>query len=86
MHVDATPLRPALRSHLLKAPGASWDSVPDLPKAALAVLQQRFAPLTSRAVQRQQSLGGDTSKLLLELQDGLRVEAVVMHYDTSGET
>lgn len=28
---------------------------------------------------------GETSKLLLELQDGMQIEAVIMHYDTTGE-
>ena len=30
------------------------------------------------------SAGGDTTKLLVELQDGMQVEAVVMDYDTTG--
>ena len=37
-----------------------------------------------QVVQAQHSADGGTSKLLLELQDGLTVEAVIMHYDTSG--
>ncbi len=37
-----------------------------------------------QVVQAQHSASGDTTKLLLELQDGLTVESVIMHYDTSG--
>lgn len=33
----------------------------------------------------QEAASRDTTKLLIELQDGLQVEAVVMHYDTTGE-
>lgn len=32
----------------------------------------------------QQAASADTTKLLIELADGLQVEAVVMHYDTTG--
>lgn len=32
----------------------------------------------------QQAASGDTTKLLIQLQDGMQVEAVVMHYDTTG--
>jgi adenine C2-methylase RlmN of 23S rRNA A2503 and tRNA A37 len=35
-------------------------------------------------VQAQHSADGETTKLLLQLQDGLTVESVIMHYDTSG--
>ena len=31
------------------------------------------------------SRDGETTKLLLQLQDGLQVEAVVMQYDTTGK-
>ena len=37
-----------------------------------------------QVVQAQHSADGETTKLLLELQDGLTVESVIMHYDTSG--
>lgn len=70
-------------SALLRDPDIPWGAVPDLPKAAAAALEQHFARLTSRVVRVQHSAGGDTTKLLLELQDGMQVEAVVMHYDTS---
>lgn len=73
-------------SALLKDPDAEWSTIPELPKAAVQVLEQRFARSTSRVLSSQTSGAGETTKLLVQLQDGLQVEAVVMHYDTSGVT
>jgi adenine C2-methylase RlmN of 23S rRNA A2503 and tRNA A37 len=69
---------------LLKHPDIAWSDIPDLPKAACALLEQQFSRCTSTVLRCQQSTGGDTTKLLIQLQDGMQVEAVVMHYDTSG--
>ncbi|KAF6260598.1 hypothetical protein COO60DRAFT_1269332 [Scenedesmus sp. NREL 46B-D3] len=71
-------------SMLLKHPDIVWADIPDLPKSACAVLEQQFSRCTSTVLRCQQSTGGDTTKLLIQLQDGMQVEAVVMHYDTSG--
>lgn len=71
-------------SMLLKNPDVAWSDIPDLPKAAAALLEQQFSRCTSTVLRCQQSTGGDTTKLLIQLQDGMQVEAVVMHYDTSG--
>jgi hypothetical protein len=60
-----------------------WDAIPDLPKAAAALLAARFARATSAVLRVQRSVGGDTTKLLVRLQDGQQVEAVVMNYDTT---
>jgi hypothetical protein len=38
-----------------------------------------------QVLQCQEAASGDTTKLLIQLQDGMQVEAVVMHYDTTGE-
>ncbi len=73
------------RRYLLKHPDAGWADVPDLPKAAVELLRRDFVKCTSRVVHCQHSADGETSKLLLELQDGLQVEAVIMRYDTTGE-
>uniref|UniRef100_A0A383VBW3 Radical SAM core domain-containing protein n=1 Tax=Tetradesmus obliquus TaxID=3088 RepID=A0A383VBW3_TETOB len=70
-------------SMLLKNPDVAWSDIPDLPKAAAALLEQQFSRCTSTVLRCQQSTGGDTTKLLIQLQDGMQVEAVVMHYDTS---
>ena len=71
--------------YLLKHADADWADVPELPKAAVELLSRDFVRCTSRVVQCQSSADGETSKLLLELQDGLQVEAVIMRYDTTGE-
>jgi hypothetical protein len=69
---------------LLKNPDVGWSDIPDLPKAACVLLEQQFSRCTSKVLRCQQSTGGDTTKLLIQLQDGMQVEAVLMHYDTSG--
>jgi len=68
----------------LKHPDAEWEDIADLPKVAVEALRRDFVKCTSRVVHCQHSADGETSKLLLELQDGLAVEAVIMHYDTTG--
>ena len=75
----------ATRRYLLKHPNADWADVPELPKAAVELLSRDFVRCTSRVVHCQSSADGETSKLLLDLQDGLQVEAVIMRYDTTGE-
>lgn len=70
--------------HLLRHPDAAWEDITDLPRVALEALNGDFVKCTSRVVHCQHSADGETSKLLLELQDGLAVEAVIMHYDTTG--
>jgi adenine C2-methylase RlmN of 23S rRNA A2503 and tRNA A37 len=59
--------------------------VPDLPKAAVAALDAGFAMFTTRLLGAQRSADGETTKLLVQLQDGLQVEAVIMQYDNTGE-
>eukprot|EP00123_Amoebidium_parasiticum_P008171 comp18623_c0_seq2/m.20215 comp18623_c0_seq2/g.20215 ORF comp18623_c0_seq2/g.20215 comp18623_c0_seq2/m.20215 type:complete len:321 (-) comp18623_c0_seq2:177-1139(-) len=54
--------------------------VPDLPKAALELLTTKFATTTSRVVKETTSSDRSTTKLLVELQDGKRVESVIMRY------
>ena len=55
-----------------------------LPKAAQAVLEQRFVRATSSLEACQRSADGTTTKLLVRLQDGLQVEAVVITYSHPG--
>ena len=80
------PLTATLQScrHLLRHPDAAWAEVPMLPKAAQAVLEQRFVRATSSLEACQRSADGTTTKLLVRLQDGLQVEAVVMTYSHPG--
>ena len=56
------------------------QDVPDLPMAAKAALDKGFAKFTSTLHSVQRSTDGNTFKLLLSLQDGLKVEACVMQY------
>ena len=58
------------------------QDVPDFPVAARAVLDAKYAKFTSKLHAVQRSTDGETFKLLISLQDGLRIEAVVMNYDT----
>ena len=62
-------------------PEGSWHDLPELPRAACALLDGGFVRSTSAVEQVQRSSDGSTAKLLLRLQDGLQVEAVVMTYD-----
>ena len=72
----------ALVKHLLRAPLASRaldraslpDDVPGLPARLAAACRASCALLTSRVVGATTSADGSTTKLLVELQDGLRVE------------
>jgi hypothetical protein len=69
---------------MIRHPGSSWREVPDLPKAAVAALDAGFALHTTRLLAAQRSSDGETTKLLVQLQDGLQVESVVMEYDNTG--
>ena len=64
---------------------AGLDEIPELPLKAQVLLRNDFARSTSTVEQCQQAAAGDTCKLLIRLQDGLQVESVIMHYDTSGQ-
>ncbi|EFJ40175.1 hypothetical protein VOLCADRAFT_108314 [Volvox carteri f. nagariensis] len=75
-------LTPALSGHLIRHPESSWHDVPDMPKAALALLDKYFTKFTTRVLKCQTSSDSTTTKLLVELQDGMQVEAVVMTYDS----
>jgi adenine C2-methylase RlmN of 23S rRNA A2503 and tRNA A37 len=57
-----------------------WRSIPEIPKTAHLVLQQQFAALTSHVVSRTDAADKSTTKLLIELQDGKKIEAVIMRY------
>ncbi len=50
----------------------------------MAALDAGFAMHTTRLLGAQRSSDGETTKLLVKLQDGLQVEAVIMEYDNTG--
>jgi adenine C2-methylase RlmN of 23S rRNA A2503 and tRNA A37 len=68
-------------SHLIRHPESSWADIPDFPKAAVAILDSQFSKFTTTVLSCKQSTDGETTKLLLQLQDGMEVEAVIMSYD-----
>lgn len=70
----------------MRHPQANFSDVPDLPKVALKLLTDKFTLSSSKVVTQQSSTDGETTKLLVRLQDGLEVEAVIMTYDTTGTT
>jgi sorting nexin-8 len=51
-----------------------------LPARLIAAVQREFALPTSKVVRQDTSADGSTTKLVVELQDGNRVESVIMRY------
>lgn len=74
----------SLGRQLAKDPNTAWEAIQDLPKAAIQILEKEFVRFTSTVEQCQSSADG-TKKLLVRLQDGLKVESVIMVYDTTGK-
>lgn len=56
------------------------SSIPSLPKAALKLIEEEFVLLTSKVISRTDAKDKSTTKLLIELQDGQRIETVIMRY------
>ena len=74
-----------LWSHIQRHPNIqSFDEVPELPKAALSLLREKFTLSTTRVEDIHRSADGETTKMIIRLQDGLKIEAVIMMYDTRG--
>ncbi|KAM6558300.1 hypothetical protein CsatA_027539 [Cannabis sativa] len=59
-----------------------FEPLPSLPSAAYLLLRSKFKPLTSTLHSASDSSDGVTTKLLIKLQNGALVEAVIMRYDT----
>ncbi|CAE5967867.1 unnamed protein product [Arabidopsis arenosa] len=68
--------------YVIQNPDCVWDEIPSLPSAAYSLLHSKFKTLTSSLHSLFHSSDGTTSKLLIKLQNGALVEAVVMRYDT----
>lgn len=64
-----------LWAHLLRHSGGHWSQIPEFPKAACALLDKSFALSTSTVRSVQRSSDGETTKLLIELQDGMQVSS-----------
>jgi adenine C2-methylase RlmN of 23S rRNA A2503 and tRNA A37 len=54
--------------------------IPGIPKRALELLNRDFVITTSKVVSRTDNQDKSTTKLLIELQSGQRVETVIMRY------
>eukprot|EP00730_Choanoeca_flexa_P013746 TRINITY_DN5659_c0_g1_i1.p1 TRINITY_DN5659_c0_g1~~TRINITY_DN5659_c0_g1_i1.p1 ORF type:complete len:466 (+),score=98.01 TRINITY_DN5659_c0_g1_i1:59-1456(+) len=54
--------------------------IPELPKALCKLVDDKFTLTTSRLVKEETSADNSTTKLLIELQDGARIETVIMRY------
>ena len=70
---------------MLSHPEASLDEVPmetwSIPISAVEAIRRDFVKFTSKIVEKSDSARGDTTKLLIELQDGeYRIETVVMRH------
>lgn len=69
--------------HVLQSQGSQAHEAPDLPAAARELLRCRFKALTSTIREERTSKDGTTTKLLISLQSGQDVEAVIMRHDAS---
>lgn len=58
-----------------------FDRIEGLPKGLPSELRENFTVLSSKVASRSDSADGDTTKLIVELQDGFQVESVIMRYD-----
>jgi len=57
-----------------------WKQMPHFPLAGLKLLDEKFAVFTTKVVEDKTSSDGTTTKLLIELQDGQRVESVIIKH------
>ncbi|KAJ8763426.1 hypothetical protein K2173_002309 [Erythroxylum novogranatense] len=73
---------PVIWKYVIKNPNLEWDEIPSLPLSAYALLRSKFKTLTSNVHSVIDSSDEVTTKLLIKLQNGEFVEAVIMRYDT----
>ncbi|GFZ16897.1 radical SAM superfamily protein [Actinidia rufa] len=73
---------PLIWKYAIQNPNCELDEVPSLPSSAYPLLQSKFKPFTSTLHSVFDSSDGVTTKLLIKLQNGAFVEAVIMRYDT----
>eukprot|EP00971_Amphidinium_carterae_P119408 2365134-Amphidinium_carterae.1 len=66
--------------HTLAHPECRLDEIPGIPDKIRGPLQDEFALYTSTVVQTMTSQVDGTVKLLIRLQDGGEVEAVLIHH------
>lgn len=57
-----------------------WSECTSLPKKAVKLLDEEFTVTSSKVISRTDNKDRSTTKLLIELQDGQRIETVIMRY------
>ncbi|CAA6667413.1 unnamed protein product [Spirodela intermedia] len=78
----STKFLPLIWRHALDNPNCDLEDVPSLPSAAYPLLRDKFRTMTSSVASAVDSADGTTTKLLVRLQNGSYIEAVIMRYDT----
>ncbi|VVA30107.1 PREDICTED: 23S rRNA [Prunus dulcis] len=73
---------PYIWKQVIQNPDSQLDQIPSLPSAAYPLLTSKFKTLTSCVHSAMDSSDQLTTKLLIKLQNGALVEAVIMKYDT----
>lgn len=73
---------PFIWKYVLQNPNCRWDEIPSLPLPAYSLLSSKFKRSTSSLHSVLESSDQVTTKLLIKLQNGAFVEAVIMRYDT----
>ncbi|KAA8545776.1 hypothetical protein F0562_020773 [Nyssa sinensis] len=68
--------------YVIQNPNCEWEEVPSLPSTAYLLLRSKFKPSISTIHSVVESSDDVTTKLLIKLQNGAFVEAVIMRYDT----
>ncbi|RWR82460.1 dual-specificity RNA methyltransferase RlmN [Cinnamomum micranthum f. kanehirae] len=74
---------PSIWKHVLQNPKSEANGTPSLPSSAYPILISKFRSMTSTLESVVESKDGITTKLLVKLQNGSSVEAVIMKYDPS---
>ncbi|KAJ4716148.1 Ribosomal RNA large subunit methyltransferase [Melia azedarach] len=69
--------------YVIENPNCEWEKIPSLPSAAYPLLRSKFKSLTSTLHSAVESSDDVTTKLVIKLQNGGFVEAVIMRYDSS---
>ncbi|CAN6544471.1 unnamed protein product [Malus baccata var. baccata] len=75
-------LIPYVWKQVIQNPDAQLDQIPSLPSAAYPLLTSKFKTLTSSVHKVMDFSDQLTTKLLIKLQNGALVEAVIMRYDS----
>lgn len=57
-----------------------YRTIKDMPKKMLEILDTQFILTTSKVIKKTEAKDGSTTKLLIELQDGKRIESCIMRY------